>query len=569
MSVWMRTVRNRMMVAEPEKTSPAVETSRPPSGIGAAVLLAAVFFTAALTPSLMPRSPLVQGVLAGISAAVGFEIARLIRRLWDFLELPWFRSGRPAAVRALLFAGAAAIFLYGLWCAAGWQNATRAVIGLDPVESSYPIVMLPAAAVAFLVIWTLFRLLTLAVVAAHRLFSRFLPRRISFAIGLVLVVWLTWAFAEGVVGQRLIEAADASFEFADSFIDPEIPQPASPMKTGSSASLVRWQEMGVWGRAFVASAPTQAEIAAFAGPDAMEPIRVYVGLRGAETAHDRAELALGELIRAGAFDRSTLVIVNSTGTGWMDPGAQDTLDFMLGGDVATVAVQYSYLPSVLSLLANAEVGVDQARALFDVIYGYWTALPRDARPKLYVHGLSLGAFNLQKAVPLVDLLGDPIQGAFWVGSPFFSPIWERIRMGRHADSPAWRPRYGNGSLARTMNQQGFADGEAPWGPIRLIFLTYGSDAIAVFSFSSAWAPPNWLAAPLAFDVSPRLRWFPLVTMLQVAVDTAFALEVPAYGHYYLAEDYIEGWAALLDPPGWDTDRAETLKAIFAARPLPM
>jgi uncharacterized membrane protein len=323
--------------------------------------------------------------------------------------------------------------------------------------------------------------------------------------------------------------------------------------------------MGFRGREFVANAPSREDIAEFAGPPAMEPIRVYVGLRSAETPHERAELALRELLRVGAFERSYLVIVNPTGTGWMDPDAQDPLDFMLGGDVATVAVQYSYLPSALSLFANADIGVEQARELFDVVYRHWNGLPRDARPKLYVHGLSLGAFNMQKAIPLVDLLGDPIQGAFWVGSPFFSPIWERVRTGRQAGSPVWRPLYGNGSLVRAMNQEGFAQIDVPWGPIRLVFLSYGSDPIAEFSFSSAWAPPPWAAKPRAFDVSPTLHWFPLVTMLQVAFDTAFSLDVPSFGHHYLAEDYIEGWSAVLDPPGWDKVRADELNTILERR----
>jgi uncharacterized membrane protein len=229
------------------------------------------------------------------------------------------------------------------------------------------------------------------------------------------------------------------------------------------------------------------------------------------------------------------------------------------------------MPSALSLMASAEVGVEQSRELFDAVYGYWTKLPREHRPKLYVHGLSLGAFNLQRALPLLDLLGNPIQGAFWVGSPFFSPVWEQFRDHRRRDSPAWRPVLGNSSLARAMNQQGFAaeTGTAAWGPMRLVFLTYGSDSIAAFDFSSAWRPPEWTAPPHAFDVSPKLRWFPVVTMLQVAVDTAFALDVPAYGHYYVAKHYIDGWAALLDPPGWDEQRSAALKAIFAKRPLPM
>lgn len=119
----------------------------------------------------------------------------------------------------------------------------------------------------------------------------------------------------------LFEAADASFEAADVFVAPDMPPPADPRRTGSPASLLEWRELGRWGRSFVATAPSRSEIAAFAGPAAMAPVRVYVRRRSAETPRERAELALAELIRAGGFERSTLVVVAPVGTGWMDPGA--------------------------------------------------------------------------------------------------------------------------------------------------------------------------------------------------------------------------------------------------------
>ncbi len=71
--------------------------------------------------------------------------------------------------------------------------------------------------------------------------------------------------------------------------------------------------------------------------------------------------------------------------------------------------------------------------------------------------------------------------------------------------------------------------------------------------------------PRAFDVSPELRWTPIVTMLQIALDSGFSLSIPRYGHYYVAEDYIDAWAAVLDPPAWDAQRANELKEAFKRR----
>ena len=69
---------------------------------------------------------------------------------------------------------------------------------------------------------------------------------------------------------------------------------------------------------------------------------VYVGLNNAENESDRADLALQELIRIGAFDRKLLVIATPTGTGWIDPASVSPLECLWDGDVASVSVQYSY-----------------------------------------------------------------------------------------------------------------------------------------------------------------------------------------------------------------------------------
>src|SRR4051794_16653157 len=84
-----------------------------------------------------------------------------------------------------------------------------------------------------------------------------------------------------------------------------------------------------------------------------------------------------ELKRVGAFDRSVLVVITPTGTGWIDPSAMNAVEYLHHGDIASVALQYSYLSSPLSLLVQPEYGSEAARALFAEVYGYWTTLPRD------------------------------------------------------------------------------------------------------------------------------------------------------------------------------------------------
>lgn len=536
---------------------------------GAGLVLGALFFMASLTPSLMPRDPVMQGVLGGAVAAIGYQLAFGLLRLWRYLMIPE-PGARANTTVALTEVGIAlVIILLGLWLSHGWQDETRRVVGLEPVAVSHRLTIGGVALAVFVVLTLLFSAIGLAARALNGMIRRVLPERIAIVLGLGLSLWLFWALIDGFLLQRVLDAADESFATLDSFIDPERPAPTDPMETGSAASLVRWEDMGRRGREFVTTAPTLAEIQEFVPEATMEPIRVYVGRNSAKTSKERAELALQELIRVGGFDRKILVVMVPVGTGWMDPGAQDTLDFIAGGDVATVAAQYSYLTSVLSLYVHPQDGIDQSRDLFDTVYRYWTALPKDDRPIFYVHGLSQAAFTSEMTLPLLDVLGDPIGGAFWVGSPFMSPFWARIRDNPNPDSLPWRPQHGNGSLMRVMDQHGGLDeATAPWGPIRLVFLQYPSDAIVHFTFDMAFRRPNWLGPERAPDVSPELRWVPLVTMFQTALDMALALQVPRFGHFYVYPDYIDGWAALLDPPGWSPERAEQLKAIFALRPDP-
>ncbi|MEM1360531.1 MAG: alpha/beta-hydrolase family protein [Pseudomonadota bacterium] len=519
-----------------------------------------------MTPSLIPREPLIQGILGGVVAIIGYHVGRLAGVGWRWLELP--RFPRPALIvfQILFFFLGAAAIAYALFQAAAWQDATRAVMNLPPIETAEPWLILGAGVAVFLVLWMFFRIAGWLLERINRQLMRILPPRVALILAFGVTAWLVWAAVDGVLLQRALSAADASFEAADELIEPDIPQPQNPNVTGSAASLVDWQTMGRWGRYFVTQGPTQEEIADYYGPEALDPIRVYIGRRSANTAQERANLALEELIRVGGFDRENLVVVVPVGTGWLDPGGHDTLELMTGGDVATVAVQYSYLTSALSLLVHPEYGVEQARVLFDTIYEYWAQLPPNARPKLYVHGLSQGSFNSQTTLKLYDMLGDPIEGALWAGSPFLSPLWQTVRDRRASGSTEWLPQAGNGSLVRVVNQDGHhLPDQTEWGPIRMVFLHYPSDPIVAFTFTSAFQRPDWFTEPRAPDVSPELTWFPVVTVFQLALDMAISLQVEGYGHYYIGDDYIDAWAMLLDPPDWTPERRMALREAYDKR----
>ncbi|CAH1677680.1 conserved membrane hypothetical protein [Hyphomicrobiales bacterium] len=535
------------------------------SGVGLA--LGTLLFAAALTPTLVPRSYLTQGVLAGLCFAVGYGLGVLSRQLWRYLELPEpsDRLRRPVNTAILLIS--ALIALLFLWKAADWQNSVRAAVSLPLLPSSHPTKLCLVAIATFVLALILARLFGRLGVWLADLVRRYIPRRLANIIGFGLAALLFWSVASNVLARAVFRVLDSSYRERDALFEPERPQPTDPRKTGSPASLVNWRELGRAGREFIARGPSAERISAQTGHPAQEPIRVYVGLRGGDSPEARARLALEELKRAGGFTRSTLVIITPTGTGWVDPSAMDSVEYLRDGDIASVAVQYSYLSSPLSLLTQPEYGSETARALFREIYRYWTALPHDKRPKLYLHGLSLGAMNSEKSAELFEMIGDPIDGALWSGPPFESRVWRSISEGRNPGSPQWLPEFRDGRIVRFMNQNGpTVPPDRPWGPMRLVYLQYASDAITFFDYRDAYRQPDWMKAPRGPDVSPELRWYPIVTMLQLALDMAVATGTPmGYGHVYAPEHYIEGWAAVLGTGRWSAEEISALKRDLAAR----
>jgi len=529
------------------------------SGVG--LVLGALFFAAALTPTLVPRSYLTQGTLAGACFAIGYAAGVVWRWLWHYLELPEPSSRIRAIANALVSVACLLVVIAFLWRAAEWQNSIRSVMKMEPVETAHPFKTCAIALVTFFVLLALARLFKLVTHSLSTQIRRFIPRRVANVVGLLVATLLFWSIASNFLVSTTFRALDSSFRELDALHEPERPQPTAPGKTGSTASLVRWDELGRTGRRFVASGPGAAQISAFTGRPARDPVRVYVGLRGADTPRGRARLALDELKRQGGFDRSTLIVITPTGTGWIDPAAIDSVEYLLDGDVASVAVQYSYLNSPLSLLFQPEYGVEAARALFAEIYGYWITLPRDTRPRLYLHGLSLGAMNSEKSAELFETIGDPIAGALWSGPPFASRIWRSITENRNEGSPAWLPEFRDGRFVRFMNQDGSTvPADAPWGPMRVVYLQYASDPIVLFDYRDAYRRPAWMNTPRGPDVSPDLRWYPVVTMLQLAVDMAVANGTPmGYGHVYAPEHYVDAWVAVADVHNWSSDALARLK----------
>jgi uncharacterized membrane protein len=510
-----------------------------------------------------------QGAIAGAAFGALYAIGFLVTALWTWVGMPLPAAAlRRRLAFGVILTGAGAI-LFGLVRIAFWQESVHRVMGLPPVEAGFPArVALVGAGVAIVLILIGKGCLAVSRAIATRLKS-IMPERLAMLLGLAVAGGLLVTLANGLLLRTAIKTMDSAYQRVDRFLPPDKAAPSDPAKTGGPSSLVAWRSLGSEGRNRISSYPSRAEIEAVTGHAAREPLRVYVGLNSAKTASGRAALALAEMRRTGAFDRSMLVIATPTGTGWIDPASMAPVEMLQHGDIASVSVQYSYLPSWLSLFVEPEFGVETAKAVFSAVYGHWRTLPKDKRPRLFLTGLSLGSLNSDLAADFYDVIDDPHDGAFWIGAPFASRTWRQVIRERRPGTPVWAPEFRNNSLIRVLTGRNPEVATAPgWGAMRIVYLNYPSDPIVHFQTSSLLRKPAWMDSPRASDVSPEVRWLPIVSMLQHGLDMMIATQTPrGYGHVYAATHYLDGWIAATDPQGWDTPAVERLRAALKDRGL--
>jgi uncharacterized membrane protein len=304
-------------------------------------------------------------------------------------------------------------------------------------------------------------------------------------------------------------------------------------------------------------------MANYTGQPVQEQIRTYVGLQSAATPEARADLAVKELERTGAFSRKVLILATATGTGWLEPQSVDSIEYMYGGDSAIVAQQYSYLPSWISFLVDKQNATEAGQALYNAVWAKWSTLPKESRPKLIAYGLSLGSFGGQSAYSGVNDLKLSIDGALFMGTPNDTALWRKITDSRDASSPEWQPTYQNGQTVRfAASNEDILKNQQNWQYPRVLYMQHASDPVVWFSFNLPTSAPDWLKEPRGPDVSPNTHWYPFVTFFQVTVDQFFGVTVPnGHGHNY-PNTIVNAWGAVVPPEGWNQQKAEQLQKII-------
>jgi uncharacterized membrane protein len=533
------------------------------------VAFGALFFCLSLTPSLLPRDWVFQGVIGGLNAAIGYGIGVFLSKMLYRFGLRG-RRWWPPSKRVLYLAKAVVVVLSATAClimlipSAAWQRQVSAIMGVEgPTTLGYLRTLIIALIVGGVCVSVARVLLDLIKMMARFFIRRWhLNDEMALFIGTAIVVVLLITLINGVLYRGFIAGASRVFQPQNESTRAGVVQPAQPERSGSAQSFAPWETLGYQGRNFVGTGPHADELTALNGRPAKEPIRIYAGLATADTEEGRLAVLLSELQRTHAYDRKVLVIVPTTGTGWVDPVAARAIESMYNGDTALVAMQYSYLPSWISFLADQQRSVEAGKSMVDAIHQQWQRWSADHRPKLMLYGESLGSMAGQGAFGyLPDVVEMGFSSVLWAGPPNASGLWTAITQRRDPGTPEVEPRYDNGRTVRFSQAASpaevAADTDAPWSGTRVLYLQHASDPVVWWSPDLLFDKPDWLKEAPGRDRTATMRWYPIVTFLQVGFDMTNASAMPAgHGHNY-NDTQLDGWVAVAPPQGWtraDTER---------------
>lgn len=524
--------------------------------------VAVVFVCLSFTPSLVPRPGPFMGLVCGINGAIGYGLGVLGAWVWRAFADRGVRPTRRRSWQVFAVAGPVLVIVSYL-LGQRWQGQIRELVSAAPEDLGSRLLCPVVAALSFAGLVAAGRLVRRGYRWTARRLSRWIGPRAAGVIGWGLAFALTVGLVSGVLVDGILGLTDRIFAVRDTTTSADAVQPTTGLRSGGPGSLVSWDALGYQGRNFTGQGPTAADIAAFTGTPAKEPIRTYAGMNSADTAEERANLAVADLERAGGFDRAYLLVTGTTGTGWVDPSAMAAFEYETGGDSAAVAIQYSYLPSWASFLVDQDRAREAGRALFDAVYGRWSDLPPDHRPKLYAFGLSLGSFAMETPFSGEVDMANRTDGMLLAGPPSFNLLNREFTEQRDPGSPEVEPVFRDGRVVRFANDPGvdIPPAGAAWDGSRVLYLQHASDPVVWLNPDLILRRPDWLTEPAGPDVTDEMFWIPFVTFWQVAADLLEPVDTPpGHGHTYTLE-FVDGWAAVLQPPGWTADRADQLKEI--------
>ena len=571
-------------------------TPRSRAGI-AGVLAGMRLSTKAYEPSLMRRSAIDQGIIVGGSFVAGFVGAAAISRAFDVLQHgatnPILKAAGAVAAGAqtaqMLGASSSAVQTldpeHAGWIEAGSEILSAVALSRlitddgfwlpraialstfttatvldaretiaarsDEPDAKYVATSMGVGTGASVALGGVAGLITLGAWLPGKI-SRAGPmgRAAGGAIGAIGV-----AAAIGYAGKygassviSKISAGNRSTEIAYS----DAPDQSSV--AGGPGSDAAYETLGLQGRRLVSEVVSVDGIEeTMHEPARANPVRVYIGLDSAETEDELIDLAISELERTQAFDRSTIIAASPAGTGYVNYIAAEAAELMSRGDCVTVAVQYGTLPSMLSMNK-----VEKAARIYGMLLTRirQEIANRESSSELCAYGESLGATTGQRGVEAASKQGALIvDRALWVGTPQGSPLFERLT--------------GDGGVPVFDSPKGLAAYLGSNAAPPILFLNHDNDPVTHFAPADAYRMPAWLApSDRGRGTDPNQRWLPAVAFFQGLIDTKNAATVIPGEFFSTGHDYRADLASFVRTAfGFsdvDADQMERIEARLRA-----
>ena len=301
--------------------------------------------------------------------------------------------------------------------------------------------------------------------------------------------------------------------------------PALPEVTGGPGSAIPWTAQSRESRRWLSMTLPAADISHVMGALAQQPIRVYASLESAASAADRAALLLTEIDRTKALDRSVFVLFSPTGSGYVNYVATETVEYLTRGNCASAAIQYSVLPSALSL-GKVHLATAQTRIVVNGILQRLMTIPAEKRPRFYLFGESLGSQVSQEMFEGQGLSGPAgigLDAALWIGTPASTEWRHQLTDGTDITQP---PTLQPGGVLVTRHLRdwtGLSDAER--AQVKYLLLQNGDDPIPKFEAPLLWRTPEWLGpdATRPHGAPRGTRWLPVTTFFTTFIDMQNAL----------------------------------------------
>ena len=203
-----------------------------------------LFLWLSLTPSLLPRGPLFQGIVSGGAGAIGYGLG--VFGVW-LARYMMSRPTSPAAPRWawLTLVGLGAVgMLIMIVMFHRWQDKVRDLMGVPRLEwFNYP-----QAAVISVVLLFVFveigQLIGRLIRYLVRLLNRVAPPRVSFVVVVAVLLSFSVAVLNGVIVRAGMGFLNQTFAAVNNEMDPNNPAPPTALRSAGPGSQARRESLG-------------------------------------------------------------------------------------------------------------------------------------------------------------------------------------------------------------------------------------------------------------------------------------------------------------------------------------